>query len=421
MLKSRGYDGRLFLAMLFWSSCAMAVVAQSLTLPPDLRQEIPFDFDELSKAPTHDWLSQEDSVWSLLYEGESFNGKPTQVFAYYASPATLTGQPTQNQFPGVVLLHGGGGTAFAVWVREWAQRGYAAIAMDLGGAQPLPESEQNYPWGTQSTPLPDGGPDDTDVYKFYSLEEDVSQQWQFHAIANAIRAHSLLRSFTETDSSRTAITGISWGGYLTNIVASIDRRFKAAVPVYGCGFLGEKSTWMNQFDSLGMDQAGKWLRMWDPSSYVPYGQVPMLYVNGTNDFAYHVESWQQTIDLASKASQTLIHEMKHNHEKGAEPPEIANFIDRMLERDIQLLTITAPEKVGSWYRCEVPEPHADALEVTFIFTTESKPNQERQWQQSEAQWKDGAAFLQSKQDIKACYFQFTDTDGIRWSSPVSFY
>jgi len=29
------------------------------------------------------------------------------------------------------------------------------------------------------------------------------------------------------------VTGISWGGYLTCIVAGIDDRLKAAVPVYG--------------------------------------------------------------------------------------------------------------------------------------------------------------------------------------------
>ena len=45
-----------------------------------------------------------------------------------------------RNFPGVVLIHGGGGTAFADWVYLWAKRGYAAIAMDLNGSRP-PEAE----------------------------------------------------------------------------------------------------------------------------------------------------------------------------------------------------------------------------------------------------------------------------------------
>jgi hypothetical protein len=36
----------------------------------------------------------------------------------------------------MVLIHGGGGTAFADWVRLWTGRGYAAIAMDLCGCVP---------------------------------------------------------------------------------------------------------------------------------------------------------------------------------------------------------------------------------------------------------------------------------------------
>ena len=43
---------------------------------------------------------------------------------------------------------------------------------------------------------------------------------------------------------------ISWGGYLTCIVAGLDNRFKAAVPVYGYGFLHENSVWLNQFAKM---------------------------------------------------------------------------------------------------------------------------------------------------------------------------
>ena len=45
------------------------------------------------------------------------------------------------------------------------------------------------------------------------------------------------------DRRRIGITGISWGGYLTCIVAGLDDRLKVAVPVYGCGFLGDDSVW----------------------------------------------------------------------------------------------------------------------------------------------------------------------------------
>jgi hypothetical protein len=39
------------------------------------------------------------------------------------------GEPGRK-VPGIVLLHGGGGTAFESWVKLWVDRGYAAIAID---------------------------------------------------------------------------------------------------------------------------------------------------------------------------------------------------------------------------------------------------------------------------------------------------
>ena len=83
------------------------------------------------------WHSQAGPVHSLIYAGEKYQGRDTEVFAFYASPATLGNAESGKKFPGVVLIHGGGGTAFAEWVWRWAKRGYAAIAMDLSGSQPI--------------------------------------------------------------------------------------------------------------------------------------------------------------------------------------------------------------------------------------------------------------------------------------------
>ena len=50
---------------------------------------------------------------------------------------------------------------------------------------------------------------------------------------------------------RVGLTGISWGGYLTSLAMSLDDRLKLAVPVYGCGFLGDNSAWVSTFEKLG--------------------------------------------------------------------------------------------------------------------------------------------------------------------------
>ncbi len=180
----------------------------------------PWDLITLSQRPGYKWSDQESPVWSLYYEGEPYKNRPTRVFAYYASPATLEAtSAVEKAFPAVVLVHGGGGTAFKEWVELWAKRGYAAITMDLAGC------------GPERKRLADGGPGQSDEEKFGAIDQSTKDQWTYHAVANVILAHSLIRSFKEVDASRTAVTGISWGGYLTCIVAGLDNRFKASVAV----------------------------------------------------------------------------------------------------------------------------------------------------------------------------------------------
>ena len=61
------------------------------------------------------------------------NGEPTYVFAFVGIPDTAT---KEKPVPGVVLIHGGGGTAFPDWVKMWNDKGYAAIAIDTEGNIP---------------------------------------------------------------------------------------------------------------------------------------------------------------------------------------------------------------------------------------------------------------------------------------------
>jgi len=192
-------------------------------------------------VPQFQWADSQgnaEGVRSLYYAGEPFQGHSTRVFACYAAPAE------KGKVPGIVLVHGGGGKAFPEWARMWADRGYAAIAMDLAGR------------GPDGNRLADGGPDQDHTSKFEAISRGLKEAWPYHAVASVIRAHSLLRSLPEVDAERTAITGISWGGYLTCIVAGVDDRFRAAVPVYGCGFLDQNSAWLGIFQRMAVLQVG---------------------------------------------------------------------------------------------------------------------------------------------------------------------
>src|SRR5439155_20765618 len=77
-------------------------------LAPVHAQAGPWNLDELRKAPKVEWLDKTGKLRRLLYESEPYQGKPTRVFAYYAEPEKIDGK-----LPAMVLIHGGGGTAFS--------------------------------------------------------------------------------------------------------------------------------------------------------------------------------------------------------------------------------------------------------------------------------------------------------------------
>ena len=60
----------------------------------------------LSKVPPATWGEAQEQIQEVYYEGENFKGKPTRVFAYYGKPDGA------GPFPAIILVHGGGRTAF---------------------------------------------------------------------------------------------------------------------------------------------------------------------------------------------------------------------------------------------------------------------------------------------------------------------
>jgi dienelactone hydrolase len=390
----------------------------------------PWNLAVLHQAPQMRWLDRAGAVHSLLYAGEQYQGRDTEVFAFYASPATLGEARAGANFPGVVLIHGGGGTAFAEWVHLWAKRGYAAIAMDLGGRRPpdpVYDPQTGAPVAARAgdrekrTRLPNGGPDQGHEEKFDTIGGDVADDWPFHAVANVLRAHSLLRSFAEVDAERTAVTGISWGGYTTCLVASVDDRFKAAVPVYGCGFLFEgESVQKPAIDKLG-DRREAWIKAYDPSSWLARCRVPVLFVNGTGDIHYPLDSYQRSFDLVPGRKQMRIEvNMRHGHPPGWTPQEIGLFIDSFC-RDGQPLPVPGQpvidgERVRVKFTSAVPVKSAQ-----LHFTTDEGLRSKRAWQSLDATVGEGVVTA-PKPPVEAntWFLTLTDERGAMVSTTVQF-
>jgi cephalosporin-C deacetylase-like acetyl esterase len=210
-----------------------------------------WDLDFLEQVPEFEYLDSTSKVREILFKGPDHKGKSTRVFAYYSNPDLIkTGQNQGNKFPGVVLISGGSQPAFREWVERWAHEGYAAITCDYGNNRENPE----------------GGPVSSLEYIYDSIQHGAKAVRAYRTTGISILAHSLLLSFPEVAMDKTAVTGISWGGFQTCIVSGIDNRFKAAAPVYGCAFHDE-IIFKRHLDN-NMDKAGKelWMGKIDPKN-----------------------------------------------------------------------------------------------------------------------------------------------------------
>lgn len=371
------------------------------------------------------WVRQDQPIHSLIYTGEKYQGHDTEVFAFYASPITLGMAKPGAKFPGIVCIHGGGGTAFAEWVQLWAKRGYAAIAMDLNGSRP-PEPDfdangiarGNGHRGVRVR-LSKGGPPHGHLEKFDSIGGDTSDDWPFHAAASVMRAHTLLRSFPEVDAEHTAVSGISWGGYTTCLVASLDDRFKAAVPVYGCGFLHEgESVQKPSIDKLG-DRKATWVKEYDPGSLLPRCHVPIFFVNGTNDIHYVLDSYMKSYAVVPGEKQMRIQvNMPHGHQPGWAPNEIGLFIDSKCRGGKALPIPGDPTIKGN--QVEVICKTVTALKSAAMnYTTDAGPRSKRKWNTVPATIS-GDVVIASKPPVGAntWFISITDERGAMVTTPV---
>ncbi len=317
-----------------------------------------------------EWGETSGKAREVYYPGEPLEGKPTRVFAYYARPTKGDGP-----FPAVLLVHGGGGKAFREWAEHWAARGYCALAMDLAG---------NGPKGR----LPDGGPDQSDDVKFRTFTaKKASDMWTYHAVAAVLRGHNLLRSLPEVDKDKIAVTGISWGGYLTCIIAGLDDRLKAAVPVYGCGFLHENSYWLEpNFQKMKAEDRTNWVENFDPSKYLPLVKCPILFLNGTNDFAYPLDSYKKCFELVPGAK-TLAVRIRLDHGHIWTFGEVDAFIDSHLKGGEPLAII------GEMKRNESELTAMVSSKVEIKLAQLHYAMAEGAWQKRE--WKSTAASIQN--------------------------
>ena len=84
------------------------------------------------------------------------------------------------------------------------------------------------------------------------------------------------------------------------------------------------------------------MRWWDPSVYLADAPMPILWVTGSNDFAYTLDALQESYSLPKGLRTLCIRlRMPHGHGPAGEAPkEIQVFADSFLKHGEPLARVT---------------------------------------------------------------------------------
>jgi hypothetical protein len=108
-----------------------------------------------------------------------------------------------------------------------------------------------------------------------------ASSWYHWALVSR-RALTLLARHPQVDPQRLGVFGISVGGSLTWMIAATDKRVKAAVPIYGCGYNYDRRN--ARWDLLvPNDDYNLFQRVLSPEAHAPFVSCPLLFLNATND------------------------------------------------------------------------------------------------------------------------------------------
>jgi dienelactone hydrolase len=326
-------------------------------------------------------FASEGGMKAIFYDALPWKGKPTKVFAWLGLPKNHGGK-----VPGVVLVHGGGGTAFKEWVQKWNEHGFAAISIAVEGQTAEPDANNPKAWTQHAW----AGPQREGIHG--DSAEPLKEQWMYHAVADTVLANSLLRSLPKVDADKVGLMGISWGGVIASTVIGIDSRFAFAIPTYGCGHLFDAD---NQYDrALGKNALYR--EVWEPLVRMNRVKMPVLWFSWPDDKHFPLDCQAACYRAAPGLHMvSLIPGINHGHGADWNPPDSYTFAESVV-RDGKPWCVQTSVKVENGTACcefTATKPLDRAL---LISTTGTGFTGNRKWIESPAKLeKEADAWLAS--------------------------
>jgi hypothetical protein len=133
--------------------------------------------------------------------------------------------------------------------------------------------------------------------------------------------------------------------------------------------------------------------------------MPMLWVNGTNDFAYTMNAWQKSYRLPKSAHTLALRpRMPHGHGgPGENPKEIHVFADSIVNGGAPLAKITGQGRDARNVWATVSSEHPIS-KAELEFTKDTGPWQKRLWEVAPAQIENGNKVLATIPEGTTVYY-----------------
>ncbi len=304
-----------------------------------------------SYNPEYDPDNEFAGIKALTLESAPYGGKKTKVFGYFGMPETSDGK----KVPAVLLLHGGGGHAYACWVKLWNDRGFAALAIDTTGYMPRKRNagsregggDEDYWERALGSFYEDGYTLPPDNDHFESFAKPIEEQWMYNALAAAVKANTFLRNDNRINSSQIGVVGISWGGIMTSILIGYDLRFSFAAAVYGSGYLSKGVT-----DFNNIFKPRPVIEQWAAEDNFDKVKIPVLWLgwNDDSNFSVMSNSLSYSATAANNKDTRLVLKDKllHNHRRGWSSEEIYTFAQSVIGRSPRLPEIISQPRGRSF-------------------------------------------------------------------------
>lgn len=306
-----------------------------------------------------------EGLKALLVKGKGPNGSDAEFFCYYGVP---DGARPEKGWPGVVLVHGGGGTAFPQYVRMWTELGFAVIAPDWYNRRPAPgltnaaPTEVNVP----RVELPGG-----------KRQDHVAN------VANMILAHSLIRSFPEVDAARTVYVGLSWGSWYGSCVTAVDDRFKGACMIYLCD---------RQPDATADPRLGKFVR----GPFHRAMKVPSWWIAWPKDSNGLPSTLQAGWEACPhEFGRAIVHNLGHSHE-GFSVLAVHRMARSFVGADVRLPRLSLGRREGNAVSAEIVDAGKGVADALLWYTTRPPLAIGELTKNKDTEWKSVPARIQGK-------------------------